>query len=144
MGIFANILDKLGIGHGKADPKPDIRPLPPKRTDLPAGGAAGAPPARTPTASPAPTPMSEVDVEARLEKLAADNPQKLNWRTSIVVLMKLLGMDSSLSERKELAKELGAPAELMEDSASMNLWLHKEVLRRVAANGGKVPANLLD
>ena len=59
MGIFANILDKLGIGHGKADPKPDIRPLPPKRTDLPAGGAAGAPPARTPTASPAPTPMSE-------------------------------------------------------------------------------------
>ena len=88
--------------------------------------------------------MSEVDVEARLEKLAADNPQKLNWRTSIVDLMKLLGMDSSLSERKELAKELGAPAELMEDSASMNLWLHKEVLRRVAANGGKVPANLLD
>jgi hypothetical protein len=144
MGIFANILDKLGIGHGKADPKPDIRPLPPKRSELPGGGA-GSPPARTaPPASQAPTPMSEVDVEAKLEQLAADNPQKLNWRTSIVDLMKLLGMDSSLAERKELAKELGAPAELMEDSASMNLWLHKEVLRRVAANGGKVPANLLD
>lgn len=143
MGIFANILEKLGIGRGKADPKPDIRPLPPRRTDLPAG-AAGAPASSAPPASQAPTPLSEVDVEAKLEKLAADNPQKLNWRTSIVDLMKLLGMDSSLSERKELAKELGAPAELMEDSASMNLWLHKEVLRRVAANGGKVPANLLD
>jgi hypothetical protein len=143
MGIFANILDKLGIGHGKADPKPDIRPLPPKRTDLPAGGA-GSAPARTPPPTQAPAPMSEVDVEAKLETLAAANPQKLNWRTSIVDLMKLLGMDSSLAERKELAKELGAPAELMEDSASMNLWLHKEVLRRVAANGGKVPANLLD
>ena len=149
MGIFANILEKLGIGDAKAKPAPDIRPLPPKRTGTPGtGGTTGTatqPPVTPRAAQPTtPTPISEVDVEQQLEHLAANNSQKLNWRTSIVDLMKLLGMDSSLSERKELAKELGAPAELMEDSASMNMWLHKEVMRRIAANGGKVPANLLD
>jgi hypothetical protein len=84
-----------------------------------------------------------VDVEAVLEDLAAKNPQKLNWRTSIVDLMKLVGMDSSLTERRELAQELGYTGN-MEDSASMNIWLHKQVLRKLAENGGKVPANLLD
>ena len=72
------------------------------------------------------------------------NPQKLNWRTSIVDLMKLLGMESSLTERKELATELGCPAEYMHDSAKMNVWLHKQVLRQIAENGGNVPKELLD
>ena len=86
----------------------------------------------------------EVDVVAQLEKRAAANSQKLNWRTSIVDLLKLLDIDSSLGERKALAKELGAPESVMGESAEMNIWLHKEVLKRIAANGGNVPANLLD
>jgi hypothetical protein len=88
--------------------------------------------------------MSEVDVAARLEQLAASNPQPLNWRTSIVDLMKLLGMESSLGERRELAQELGYPADQLNDTARMNTWLHKQVLRKVAENGGKVPQDLLD
>ena len=91
-------------------------------------------------AAPAPEP---VDVEAVLEELAAANPQKLNWRTSIVDLMKLVGMESSLAERKELADELGYTGD-KSDSAAMNIWLHKQVLAKLAANGGKVPADLLD
>ncbi len=79
-----------------------------------------------------------------LKKKAAQTPQKLNWRTSIVDLMKLLGMESSLTERKELATELGCPAEYMHDSTRMNVWLHKEVLRQIAQNGGNVPAELYD
>jgi hypothetical protein len=88
--------------------------------------------------------MPMVDVVSQLEKRAAANPQKLNWKTSIVDLLKLLDIDSSLESRKELAKELGAPAEVMGDSAKMNTWLHQMVLGRIAANGGNVPANLLD
>lgn len=85
-----------------------------------------------------------VDVVAQLEKRAAENPQKLNWRTSIVDLLKLLDIDSSLAARKELATELGCPPDLMGDSARMNMWLHKAVLERIAANGGNVPKELLD
>ena len=81
---------------------------------------------------------------AKLEGMAKANPEKLNWKVSIVDLMKLLGMDSSLTARKELAAELGCPAEKMGDSAQMNMWLHKTVLQKVAANGGNVPAELLD
>jgi hypothetical protein len=84
-----------------------------------------------------------VDIAAQLEQRAAANPQKLNWRTSIVDLLKLLDMDSSVAARKALATELGCPADLMGDSAKMNTWLHKTVLARVAANGGKVPQDLL-
>jgi hypothetical protein len=94
--------------------------------------------------SPAPRPPAPVDIAALLEQRAATNPQKLNWRTSIVDLLKLLDMDSSLTARKTLATELGCPAELTGDSAKMNTWLHKTVLARVAANGGKVPQELLD
>ena len=83
-------------------------------------------------------------VVAQLEQRAAASPQKLNWRTSIVDLLKLLDMDSSLAARKELAKELYCPDELMNDSARMNMWLHKNVLANIAANGGNVPADLLD
>jgi hypothetical protein len=89
-------------------------------------------------------PMSETDVAAKLDRLAADNPQKLNWRTSIVDLMKLLGMESSLEERKELAQELGYPREGMSDSAKMNVWLHKAVLWEISKNGGNVPKELLN
>jgi hypothetical protein len=87
--------------------------------------------------------MASVDVAAELEKRAAANPQKLNWKTSIVDLLKLLEMDSSAAARKDLALELGCPPELVKDSAKMNVWLHKTVLARIAANGGKVPADLL-
>jgi hypothetical protein len=153
MGIFANILEKLGIGSAKARERAqDIRPLPPRTVPVgttspnaPGGPQAPKTTGATPAATPAaPTAISEVDVVAQLEKRAAAHGEKLNWKTSIVDLMKLLDMDSSLAERKELAKELGAPADVMDDSASMNMWLHKEVLKRIAANGGNVPANLLD
>ena len=73
--------------------------------------------------------------------LAAKNPEKLDWRKSIVDLMKLLNLDSSFSARKELAKELGYSGDT-NDSASMNIWLHKQVMQKLAANGGKVPADL--
>lgn len=87
--------------------------------------------------------MDTVDVVAQLEQRAAKNPQQLNWKTSIVDLLKLLDMDSSLAARKELATELGCPANLMADSAQMNMWLHKAVMSRIAANGGNVPQELL-
>jgi hypothetical protein len=82
-----------------------------------------------------------VDVEAVLTRMAAHNSQKLNWRTSIVDLMKLLGLDSSLDERKELARELGYTGDTS-DTATMNIWLHKQVMEKLAQNGGKVPAEL--
>ena len=87
--------------------------------------------------------MERVDVEKVLDGMAAGSQQKLNWRTSIVDLMKLVGMDSTLDERRELADELGYTGD-KGDTAKMNMWLHKEVLRRMEQNGGKVPANLLD
>ncbi|MHB9030875.1 MAG: DUF3597 domain-containing protein [Candidatus Latescibacterota bacterium] len=127
MGLFDKILDKLGIGDRGA-----AKPASP-------GAAPTAPPAQT-----AKQTLPQVDVNAEMEKRAAANPEKLNWRTSIVDLLKLLGMDSSYEARKELAQELGAPPELMGDSAKMNIWLHKTVLARIAANGGKVPQELLD
>jgi hypothetical protein len=139
MGFFSKILDKLGISDAKAAPSavfpPSVQP--------------SAPPAAAPTASAAPAaevvnPIAMVDVVAQLEKRAAANPQKLNWRTSIVDLLKLLDLDSSLAARKELAVELRCPDELMNDSAQMNMWLHKNVLAHIAANGGNVPKELLD
>jgi hypothetical protein len=125
MSIFGKLMAKI-FGHGEKTTTPT--------PGTPAGTARPTTPAAT---------MTAVDVEAVLENLAAKNPQKLNWRTSIVDLMKLVGMDSSLAERKELARELGYTGSL-EDTASMNIWLHKQVLRKLAENGGKVPANLLD
>ena len=87
--------------------------------------------------------MTTVDVMGQLEKLAASNPQKLNWRTSIVDMLKLLGMDSSLTARKNLAVELGCPTDKLADSAQMNTWLHRQVLEKLAQNGGNVPKDLL-
>jgi hypothetical protein len=114
----------------------------------PAGQAAPARPASQPQAAPGqPAPaaatMERVDIEQVLDGMAANNPQKLNWRTSIVDLMKLVGMDSTLQERRELADELGYTGD-KGDTAAMNMWLHKQVMQKMAENGGKVPANLLD
>ena len=86
--------------------------------------------------------LSSVDLVALMESKAAAAGQKLNWRTSIVDLMKLLNLDSSLAARKELATELGYTGD-MNDSATMNIWLHKQVMKKVAENGGTVPADLL-
>lgn len=133
MGFFSKILEKLGFG-GSAEASPP----PPPPSAAPASSSA------VPAAPPPPTPIAVVDVVAQLEQRAAANPQQLNWRTSIVDLLKLLDIDSSFAARKELATELGCPAELMGDSAKMNIWLHKTVLARIAANGGNVPQDLLD
>jgi hypothetical protein len=134
MSFFGKILEKLGFGGDTAK----------NPTTVPTSGTAPASESASPTASSAPKPVAVVDVVAQLEQRAAANPQKLNWRTSIVDLLKLLDMDSSLAERKELATELGCPADLMGDSAKMNIWLHKTVLARIAENGGNVPKDLLD
>ena len=129
MGLFSAILQKLGFSHAQQ--------------------AAAASPAAAPAteSTPAPQPtviaISEVDVVAKLEGMAAANPQKLNWRVSIVDLLKLLGLDSSLEARKGLATELGCPSDKMADSAQMNMWLHKTVLRKLAENGGNIPKELL-
>ena len=87
--------------------------------------------------------ISAVDVVAKLEGLAASNPQKLDWKVSIVDLLKVLGLESSLEARKGLAAELGCPKEKMNDSAQMNMWLHKTVLQKLAENGGNIPKELL-
>jgi hypothetical protein len=96
-----------------------------------------------PTA-PAVQAVSVVDVVAKLESLAAAHVEKLNWKTSIVDLLKLLDIDSSLTARKALATELGCPADKMAESAHMNMWLHQTVLSKIAANGGNIPAELLN
>jgi Domain of unknown function (DUF3597) len=124
MGIFSSIKDAIfGKKAVAATPAPSAIPLEPAAV------------------APEPVAVTEVDVIANLEEMAAG--KNLNWRTSIVDLMKLLGMDASLQERKDLAMELGYTGEL-EGSAEMNIWLHKAVMRELAANGGKVPAELLD
>jgi hypothetical protein len=123
MSIFGNIMSAIFGSHAAAAPS--------------ATAASGS----TAAAAPAGAPMSNVDVEAVLSKLAAESKEKLDWRRSIVDLMKLLKLDSSFSARKELAKELGYSGDT-NDSASMNIWLHKQVMVKLAANGGKVPADL--
>jgi hypothetical protein len=136
MSIFGNIMSAIfGRGGGAAAPA----------ASAPAGsqaaaGSAQAGPAASPGA-PAGASQSPVDVEAVLNDLAAQNKQKLNWRTSIVDLMKLLDLDSSLAARKELAQELRYTGD-MNDSAKMNVWLHKQVMVKLAQNGGKVPEEL--
>ena len=149
MSIFSRIKDAI-FGSAKAqEAAPAASP-----TATPAQGAAAAP-AATPAAStstaqaaaPASTPsatsMSQVDVEAVLTDLAAKKGQTLDWRKSIVDLMKLLDLDSSLDARKELAKELNYTGDTS-DSATMNVWLHKQVMSKLAASGGKVPDDLKD
>ena len=131
MGIFGNIMSAIFGSASAADAAPSAT-----STSAPAApGSAAAP------AAPGAAPMSQVDVAAVLTKLATEKKEKLDWRKSIVDLMKLLDLDSSLSARKELAKELNYSGD-MNDSASMNIWLHKQVMVKLADNGGKVPEDL--
>lgn len=132
MGMFSNILAKLGFGSDKVEAAAQAAPA--------TVGAAATP---TAPAAPAVVAISVVDVVANMETLAKAHAEKLNWKVSIVDLMKLLGLDSSITARKALAVELGCPAEKMGDSAQMNMWLHKTVLQKLADNGGNVPADLL-
>ena len=123
MGIFSDIVGKI-FHHA--------RPAP----------AAATPTAAAPAPAPVPdtpTPLADVDVTGVLDGL--NTGEGLNWRTSIVDLMKLLGLDSSLEHRKALAHELGYTGDTS-DSASMNIWLHKQVMTKLAENGGKIPADL--
>ena len=157
MSVFGKILDKLGM-RKKTQPMSTSAQQgerqsqgAPQRTTATQGAPQQQSQGTTqqqrntaPQAPPAQMPMSDVDITAKLDKLAAENRQKLNWRTSIVDLMKLLGMESSLAERKELADELGYPPEGMSDSAKMNIWLHKAVRWELSKNGGNVPKELLD
>ncbi len=127
MGIFSSIKNAI---FGKAQ----VAPAPAEA--IPQAEAA----------SPQPVPVAapqEVDIEAVLVELDGSDGRDLNWRSSIVDLMKLVGLESSLTERKELAQELGYTGAL-DGSAEMNIWLHKRVMQELAANGGKVPASMLD
>ncbi len=128
MGIFSNIYNK--IFHHSSDAAPAATPA--AATDAPAAPAAAAAPA---------VAVPVVDVEVVLVDLASKNAETLNWRTSIVDLMKLLQLDSSLASRKELAQELHFTGDT-NDSASMNIWLHRQVMIKLAENGGKVPQEL--
>lgn len=131
MSIFGMIKDAIwGKAAAKAAPAPSAAP-----TAAPAPSAA---PAATTTA---PAAIVHVDVTALLDEIALHHGEKLNWRTSIVDLMKLIGLDSSLTNRKELAEELDYPGE-KDGSAEMNIWLHKQVMRKLAENGGTIPEEL--
>jgi len=156
MSLFGKILEKLGMKKPEAAapaakeapkaaapaPKPAAKPVAkPVASAKPAGSASFATPSSTP-AAPAAAPMAMVDVMGKLEKMAAGSG--LDWKVSIVDLLKVLGIDSSLQARKELAEELGCPAETMKDNVAMNVWLHKAVLSQIAKNGGNIPKELLD
>ena len=161
MSIFGNILEKLGLRKSKDSRPPtteQMRPSPsapprsaarqrssaPRRSSVEEENSApGSAPSGGATTSSKP-PVAMVDVTAHLEQLATKNSEQLNWRTSIVDLLKLLDIDSSAAARRELAEELGAPAGLQHGSAEMNMWLHRTVLRKIADNGGNVPKELLD
>ena len=141
MSIFSFISEKLGIGDAEAAEAPaPAAPAPSEEQDAPVEAADDT--AQAVAHAPV-SAISEVDVVSKLEHLAANHAEKLNWKVSIVDFLKLLGADSSLTARKELAHELGCPAEKMGDSAHMNMWLHKTVLQKIAQNGGNIPADLL-
>ncbi|HWV52370.1 DUF3597 domain-containing protein [Pseudorhodoplanes sp.] len=121
MSIFGKILSAIGLGSGSAAATGSAA--------VPAGGSAGG------------AGMSQVDVDKVVTDLASKKTEKLDWKKSIVDLMKVLDLDSSLKNRQELAKELGYTGD-MNDSAKMNIWLHKQVMVKLAENGGKVPESL--
>ncbi len=149
MKLFNTLMSKI-FGHGSstvatvptpasgAAPAPAAGAQGTRLSEAPASSGATAPAGGA--ASPAP---ANVDVNAVLNEMASKNSEHLDWKKSIVDLMKLVGMDSSLSNRKELATELGYTGD-KNDSATMNVWLHKAVLKKLSENGGKVPQNLLD
>ncbi|PYL47074.1 MAG: hypothetical protein DMF40_09845 [Verrucomicrobia bacterium] len=135
MGLLNNLMSKI-FGH--ASSAPATAPGAQTQSAAAPEQEAQAPVALAPAAAPPPV----VDVTSILNDLAKKNPERLDWKRSIVDLMKLVGMDSSFAARKQLAAELhysGDP----NDSAAMNIWLHKEVMKKLAENGGKVPQELL-
>jgi hypothetical protein len=136
MSILGSLMGKI-LGHGGDAKAGAARPA------APAASAPAAATAPTPAPPPAAAAPPVVDVETVLETMAAGTNQKLDWRNSIVDLMKLVGIDSDITNRRALANELGYTGDL-NDSATMNVWLHKEVMRRMAESGGQVPANLTD
>jgi 3-oxoacyl-ACP reductase-like protein len=135
MSVFGKIMSAI-FGSASASPSPSSASSP----STPSSTAAPSTSAPAPSAAPA-KPAETVDVAAVLTKLAAQNKEKLDWRRSIVDLMKLLNLDSSLAARKELAQELHYSGD-MNDSATMNVWLHKQVMQKLAENGGEVPDEL--
>jgi hypothetical protein len=141
MGIFDKIKGAI-FGSAQAAPAPKAAPSSPTAPSA-APSTQSAAPAPAPSAPPPATSSAPVDVAAVLEKAVASKGQKLNWRTSIVDLMKALDLDSSLGARKELAKELNYTGDTG-DSATMNVWLHKALMKKLAENGGKVPDDLKD
>lgn len=152
MSIFGSILGAI-FGHAQAQPSSTQQQHSAGAQQPQAGQAKAAPSTQQAHAAPQqqgkpgtspgqpPRPQQPVDVEAVLNKLKSDKHANLDWEHSIVDLMKLLDLDSSLSARQELAKELHYTGDL-HDSASMNIWLHKQVMTKLAENGGKVPENL--
>ncbi|MGZ5476307.1 MAG: DUF3597 domain-containing protein [Thermoanaerobaculia bacterium] len=132
MGMFNDLMQKIFHSSARAEAPPDAAAKP-----------GVAPESRVAAAARQGAPAGgSVDVAATLDKMATSNKEKLDWKHSIVDLMKLVGMDSSLSARKALAADLKYSGDT-NDSATMNMWLHKEVMKKLAANGGKVPAELL-
>lgn len=152
MSIFGSIMSKI-FGHKPAAAQDTAAPAGNDTTSAPAPSTPAAAQSSSPATPSVPTPQAppvaststvspqSVDVDAVLTDMAAKNGQNLNWKQSIVDLMKLLGLDSSLQARKELAQELNYTGDT-NDSASMNIWLHKQVMKKLAENGGKVPADL--
>lgn len=142
MGMFGNIMHAI-FGHGASAAPGGAAPAPSSSGSSSAAAPAGSgsTASSSSAASTASGTAQNVDVGAVMDGLASQSKEKLNWKTSIVDLMKLLKLDSSLQARKELAKELGYTGST-DDSATMNIWLHKEVMKKLAANGGKVPAEL--
>ena len=147
MGLFGTLMNKIFRAGANAEAPPDaFKPGQSTQSRVEAARAQGVPVAQAqPGAAPAPgatATATAVDIEEVLNRMAATSKEKLDWKHSIVDLMKLVDMDSSLADRKELAKDLNYTGD-MNDSATMNMWLHKEVMRKLAENGGKVPADLL-
>jgi hypothetical protein len=136
MSIFGNIMNSIFHHGAKAAPPPP----PPPQQNASAQPTQAQSPAQTSSTSA--STAAPVDVEAVLSQMANQHSGQLNWRASIVDLMKLLNLDSSLQARKELARELNYNGDV-NDSAAMNIWLHKQVMKKLAENGGKVPSELL-
>jgi len=146
MKLFNTIMSKI-FGHSSASASATAAPTAaqnaPQTGSASAGASAQAAAPSAANAGASSPQQPSVDVNAVLTEMASKNSEKLDWKKSIVDLMKLVGMDSSLASRKELATELGYTGD-QGDSATMNVWLHKQVLKKLAENGGKVPQNLLD
>ncbi|PPQ39153.1 protein of unknown function [Rhodoblastus acidophilus] len=140
MSIFGSIINKI-FGSAPATPASASQPEPgaANAANAPVSPAGSVPAGQTPAAA---TPAAHVDIAKVLDDLNDANPETLDWRVSIVDLLKLLGLDSSLAARKQLAAELKYDGDT-EDTAVMNVWLHKKVIDLVAANGGEVPSELL-